>query len=201
MRPENRIIKGATRVIKIIAASDLSAALHVSVVVKHAQRVFSFKPDFIIEGNTLTFIWNPSDQPFLGVYEISCRAEYGQNSIGYCDWAGFEGIELVDHSFQERVRNSQIMEVSSAIELHGEVLPVQNGLSAYDIWRSQGHAAGTVAEFLEDIKGPKGDKGDTGGFLFPEFSFDATTGELVISGPGADRFSYDEETGELVISV
>lgn len=200
MRPENRIIKGATRVIRIIAASDLTAALNVIVEVKHSTRSFHFRPDFIIENNVLTFIWDPKDQPFLGVYVIACKVEYGENSIGYCDWADLEGIEIVEHSFQERRRSSSTMDVSPAVELHGDLQPSPNGLSAYDIWRAQGNE-GSKADFLESLRGEPGPRGVTGGFLFPEFSFDATTGELVISGPGADRFSYDEETGELVISV
>lgn len=205
MRPENRLIKGATHVIKIVAASPLTEALNVSVQVKHSTRNFKWSPDFIIEGNALTFIWDTNHQPHLGIYEISCRAEYGQNSIGYCDWADIEGLELVEHSYQERARYSSTMETLPTVELHGDLVPTRNGMSAYDIWRAQGNE-GTEADFLESLKGepgPQGIPGVSGGMLFPKMDYDADTGELVITGLEAevDRISFDEETGELVITL
>lgn len=205
MRPENRRIRGATHVIKINAASDLTEALSVSVLVKHSTRNFQMAPDFIIEGNSLVFSWDPKDQPYLGTYIIAVKAEYGQNSIGYCDWADTEGIELVEHSYQERTKNSSTMELSTDVELHGELLPTRNGMSAYDIWRAQGNE-GSEADFLESLKGGEGKQGIpgvSGGMLFPTMQFDAETGELEVSGLEAevDRITFDEETAELVITL
>lgn len=52
-------------------------------------------------------------------------------------------------------------------------------------------------------RGPQGEAGPSGGFLYPSMDFDPETGVLTISGADTDvnRIRYDENTAELVIRL
>jgi hypothetical protein len=77
-----------------------------------------------------------------------------------------------------------------------EVL-ASNMLNAYEIAVRNGFV-GTEEEWLASLKG---EKGDSGGMLFPTMNFDPETGVLTIRGLATEvnRISYDEETAELII--
>ena len=46
--------------------------------------------------------------------------------------------------------------------LPSDIASGEDGKSAYEIWKENGHPTGTEEEFLASLKGAKGDKGDTG---------------------------------------
>lgn len=145
--PANRLIFGAPHVIRIIAAEDLTRMSSVKVIIRHATRRYEQELPAVMYSNIITFKWEPQFQPYLGPYEVWVYVYEKDQPVGIADWSRHDGIELVQHSCDERYTGG------CCIELHGALVTSRNGISAYEVWLYQGHV-GTEDDFLRWIQQP-----------------------------------------------
>lgn len=109
------------------------------------------KLPFTVEGDKIVALWAAEAQFALGEYDIMVYANKGDSGQGVCDQCRF--VRLVAHSAQADLPEDGDVEAVVTMQPLTLTLP---GMSAYDIAVSEGFE-GTKAEWLEGLKGEKGD--------------------------------------------
>lgn len=218
-----RKLRGVTRTVRMIirdragTAVDLTHARSITVTISldNYSRDYIVKPAFSIGGdgnNVVSFPWYADQQKKAGRYTFDLNADFGDRNESRVNWHSRESVELVEYSTDlfpapAPGDDPQTLEIDDVIELVGISTMNGVGMSAYEIWLSQGNE-GSEADFLASLKGDPGadgvgEQGISGGMLFPLMDFDSTTGVLTITGlpQEVSRIRFDETTGELIIRL
>lgn len=219
-----RYLRGVTRTVRMTIldddqhAVDLTQARHIAVVISldgHG-RDYVVKPGYSIGGdghNIVSFPWYADQQLKAGRYTFDFVANFGDRNESRVNWHRHQSVELVEYGSDLYPAPAPgddpgTLEVEDVIDLTGTLTMNGVGMSAYEIWLSQGNE-GSEADFLESLKGEQGEPGEdgepgiSGGMLFPLMDFDSSTGVLTITGlpQEVNRIRYDETTGELIIRL
>lgn len=106
-----------------------------------------------VEGNTVKFNFTATIQKACGgtgFYTPSIVVDAGDDNIGEVDW--YRCIEIVAHSHQEYSLQDEGV-IAGPIVLEGDMTLIAHGLSAYEIWKSDGHE-GTISDFIVYLQQP-----------------------------------------------
>lgn len=117
--------------------------------------------NFSVSGCVITFTYTASMQKSTGARAIELVDTTVGQSRSLC---ADQAFVIVAHSYEEGdgcgcgcdCNFDEFM-----VALKSNILVSRPGMSAYDIWLSQGNT-GTEQDFLNSLKGEKGDKGDPG---------------------------------------
>ena len=106
-----------------------------------------------VDGDTVRFSFTAALQSAAGgtgFYTPRIVVDAGDQNIGSADW--YKCIEIVAHSSQEYTRRNAGVNVGPVV-LSGDLTLIANGLSAYELWKADGHE-GSLSEFIEYLREP-----------------------------------------------
>lgn len=117
----------------------------------------------VTDTNLISATFAGKDHEKLGRYTLTLAENQGQNASTALDVV--DAFVLVPRTSDEGDESSCHNLEIATLDLEGDMAIGGRGMSAYEVWLSQGNE-GTVEDFMLALKGPKGDtgeKGDTGG--------------------------------------
>lgn len=160
--------------------------------------------EYLLEGNKAKGTFYGKDQLETGPYLIVLVENGGVNGMATVD---AELVTLVDRTYKESIDDEDATVcVSFSVVTDGEYVSahfsaVRDGLSAYEIAVLNGFA-GAVEEWLESLKGPKGDTGKDGNVIYPTFEINDATMHLEMNSEAAlDEGRFGLANGHLTLNI
>lgn len=114
-------------------------------------------PFAVSDINRLIFVWLGKDQYTCGKYTVSVFENPGAEGSTCLDEV--DAVELVRRTCQEGDSSAEGLDTET-VDLDGDLVSTGRGASAYEVWLMNGHT-GTEQDFLDSLKGEKGDPGVT----------------------------------------
>ena len=160
--------------------------------------------EYLLDGNKARGTFYGKDQHETGSYLIVLVENDNLHGMATVD---AELLTLVDRTYKEEIPDEDAtVEVRFEMVTTGEYVSasfsaVRDGLSAYEL-AVIGGFSGTVEEWLESLKGPKGDDGRNGGMFYPKFDLNAADMHLSVDSESVDdeqRFEISE--GHLILKI
>lgn len=119
----------------------------------------------VTDTNLISATFAGKDHEKLGRYTLTLAENQGQNASTALDVV--DAFVLVPRTSDEGDESSCHNLEIAALDLEGDMAIGGRGMSAYEVWLSQGNE-GTEADFFEAIRGPEGKKGDKGDSLYQQ---------------------------------
>ena len=111
----------------------------------------------VVSGNEVRFSFTSALQYRLGgtgVYTPVLAVDAGDENLGEADW--YKSIEIVAHSAQEYSSGNSGVNIGGVV-LQADLAMISNGLSAYELWKADGHE-GSISDFLVWLRKPATDE-------------------------------------------
>lgn len=134
----------------------------------------------VIEDGKLVFSIFGVDQKYVGIYRLEAWLNYGKINQSVLDKC--QAFRLVDCTCKEDPNVYPYFD-NPVLELDGNIQMGISGASAYEIWLRAGNE-GSEGDFLDSLKGEKGDQGFSAYELAVQEGYEGTLEEWIESLKG-----------------
>ena len=153
---------------------------------------------YFVEEDGIVILFAGKDQKYTGLYSLLLEENKGMPENFTFDNIHF--MELVPHNYLTQHGECSGIDMPNLEVQSDEILP-RNGLSNYDLARLAGFK-GSLQDYLDSLKGEKGDQGPSGNINYPTFYVNDGMHLImrVDAASDKDRFKLNEQ-GHLILIV